>query len=433
MARLVPRRKLAPLTYNLRRRTHRDVAAVHETLTRDQSGNSNVDDASQPSSSASGHRPSNQSAKVLDVHVGADSIPARSVPDKPHAKWYRHRASSNRSNHMPSLDIRKCTKKKRNATEAGEIDRRWSGRLLAIKRSGEMNEAAQHVADTIDAQSTRIRGSSSFMKRRSIFASPTSSCFKPKGLLNTSGNVSAPRHHSTREAKPKAWTRIYKNRLVGDAKRYWKKPKIETSLCICTAPVLGFLEPGCGERCLNRVMGYECDPNNCGLGELCTNRDFTRLAIRLERTKNAEQRSKCDPSSIGVELFKTSDRGFGVRACTQFEPRQIIVEYTGEIITPSEAGRRLKEDSKDKAVRLDIVISFGRALTFLQNFYQMDFDRGMILDATKGSIARFVNHSFEPNCKMLKRFVKGQPRMALFAGDYDILTGQELTYDYNFR
>ena len=131
--------------------------------------------------------------------------------------------------------------------------------------------------------------------------------------------------------------------------------------------------------------------------------------MRLKRTKSADQRSKCDPSSIGVELFKTSDRGFGVRACTQFEPRQIIVEHTGEILTPSEAGRRMEEEFKDKAVRLDIVISFGRALTFPQNFYQMDFDRGMILDATKGSIARFVDHSCEPDCKMLKRFVKGQP------------------------
>ena len=408
-------------------------AVVHETLTRDQSDNSNVDHASQPSFSALGHRQSNHSAETLDVHVGADSIPARSVCDMPHAKWYRHRASSNRSNHMPSPDIRKCTKKKRNATEAEGIGRRRSGRLLAIKRPGEMKEAAQHAADTIGTQSTHITGSSFFVKRRSIFASPTSSCFKPMGPLNISGNVSALRHHSTRKAEPKVWTRIYKNRLVGDAKRYWKKPKIETSLCVCTVPVPGSLEPGCGERCLNSVMDYECDPDNCGLGDLCTNRDFTRLAIRLERTKNADQRSKCDPSSIGVELFKTSDRGFGVRACTQFEPRQIIVEYTGEIITPSEAGRRLKEDSKDKAVRLDIVISFGRALTFLQNFYQMDFDRGMILDATKGSIARFVNHSREPNCKMLKRFVKGQPRMALFAGDYGILTGQELTYDCSLK
>jgi histone-lysine N-methyltransferase ASH1L len=63
----------------------------------------------------------------------------------------------------------------------------------------------------------------------------------------------------------------------------------------------------------------------------------------------------------------------------------------------------------------------------------MEFDQGMILDATKGSIARFVNHSCEPNCRMLKRFVSGQPRMALFAGDRGILTGEELTYDYNFE
>ena len=63
----------------------------------------------------------------------------------------------------------------------------------------------------------------------------------------------------------------------------------------------------------------------------------------------------------------------------------------------------------------------------------MDFDQQMILDATRGSIARFVNHSCEPNCKMVKWTVAGKPRMALFAGDRGILTGEELTYDYNFN
>ena len=63
----------------------------------------------------------------------------------------------------------------------------------------------------------------------------------------------------------------------------------------------------------------------------------------------------------------------------------------------------------------------------------MDFDQSMILDATRGSIARFVNHSCEPNCKMIKWTVKGAPRMALFAGDNGIMTGEELTYDYNFN
>ena len=56
----------------------------------------------------------------------------------------------------------------------------------------------------------------------------------------------------------------------------------------------------------------------------------------------------------------------------------------------------------------------------------------MIIDATTGSIARFVNHSCEPNCRMIKWIVSGQPRMALFAGDRPIMTGEELTYDYKF-
>lgn len=63
----------------------------------------------------------------------------------------------------------------------------------------------------------------------------------------------------------------------------------------------------------------------------------------------------------------------------------------------------------------------------------MDFDQQMILDGTRGSIARFVNHSCEPNCKMIKWTVYGTPRMALFAGDKGIMTGEELTYDYNFN
>jgi [histone H3]-lysine4 N-trimethyltransferase ASH1L len=62
----------------------------------------------------------------------------------------------------------------------------------------------------------------------------------------------------------------------------------------------------------------------------------------------------------------------------------------------------------------------------------MLFDQNMIIDATRGSIARFVNHSCAPNCKMEKWTVNGKPRMALFAGDRDIMTGEELTYDYNF-
>lgn len=62
----------------------------------------------------------------------------------------------------------------------------------------------------------------------------------------------------------------------------------------------------------------------------------------------------------------------------------------------------------------------------------MAFDQNMIIDATRGSIARFVNHSCAPNCRMEKWTVDGKPRMALFAGENGVMTGEELTYDYNF-
>lgn len=68
-----------------------------------------------------------------------------------------------------------------------------------------------------------------------------------------------------------------------------------------------------------------------------------------------------------------------------------------------------------------------------QCYYLMYFDQNMIIDATRGSIARFVNHACEPNCRMEKWTVAGKPRMALFAGDRGVSTGEELSYDYNFE
>ena len=47
---------------------------------------------------------------------------------------------------------------------------------------------------------------------------------------------------------------------------------------------------------------------------------------------------------------KTEDRGYGLRATRSFDPGQIIVEYTGEIITQEEGGRRLEEVYKDNQV-----------------------------------------------------------------------------------
>ncbi|MCJ1395365.1 hypothetical protein MMC18_008249 [Xylographa bjoerkii] len=163
----------------------------------------------------------------------------------------------------------------------------------------------------------------------------------------------------------------------------------------------------CDENCLNRFMFYECDETNCNIGtNYCTNRSFEDLRKRCKAGGKY---------NIGVEVIKTIDRGHGVRSNRTFDPNQIIVEYTGEIITQDECDSRMRKMYKDN-----------------ECFYLMVFDQNMIIDATRGSIARFINHSCEPNCKMIKWTVAGKPRMALFAGDRGVMTGEELTYDYNF-
>ncbi|KAL1900794.1 hypothetical protein Cpir12675_000808 [Ceratocystis pirilliformis] len=205
------------------------------------------------------------------------------------------------------------------------------------------------------------------------------------------------------QSKPGDWRKMAKNRFIGDSKDYWKNTHGEEwqSKCVCTP------DDGCGESCQNRIMLYECDKENCNIGKAhCTNRAFQTLA---------ERKVQGNKYSMGVEVIKTESRGYGVRANRCFEANQIIVEYTGEIITEEECQRRMEENYKDN-----------------ECFYLMSFDQNMILDATTGSIARFVNHSCKPNCRMVKWVVHGQPRMALFAGDDPIMTGDELTYDYKF-
>ncbi|KAJ6115033.1 hypothetical protein N7486_000811 [Penicillium sp. IBT 16267x] len=203
------------------------------------------------------------------------------------------------------------------------------------------------------------------------------------------------------QPKPDEWRKTNKNVFVGDAASEWKaNKKVELSTCMCDE------DSGCDENCQNRYMFYECDNGNCRLGAECGNRNFSELK---HRTKAGGK------YNIGVEVIKTEDRGYGVRSNRSFEPNQIIVEYTGEIITQSECERRMRNVYKNN-----------------ECYYLMYFDQNMIIDATRGSIARFVNHSCQPNCRMEKWTVGGKPRMALFAGDRGIMTGDELSYDYNF-
>ena len=139
---------------------------------------------------------------------------------------------------------------------------------------------------------------------------------------------------------------ILLDRFIGEAAAQWKKSTLFDSFsskCVCSS------KDGCDEDCQNRIMLYECDDSNCGAGRAhCTNRAFADLQ---------ERRKGGGKYRIGVEVIKTADRGYGVRSNRCFDPHQIIVEYTGEIITEDECDRRMNEDYKDNEVSRERALS----------------------------------------------------------------------------
>lgn len=58
---------------------------------------------------------------------------------------------------------------------------------------------------------------------------------------------------------------------------------------------------------------------------------------------------------------------------------------------------------------------------------------GEVIDATRmGGIARFINHSCDPNCGVEKWEVNGEERCGIFARR-TIVPGEELNFDYKFE
>jgi SET domain-containing protein len=119
------------------------------------------------------------------------------------------------------------------------------------------------------------------------------------------------------------------------------------------------------------------------------------------------------PFSIkrGLSLRNSSIHGRGVYAREWIPEGTRIVEYRGERITFAEAEERYPDDP-------DVPYH-----TFL---FAVD-DETMVDAAYGGNIARWINHSCEPNCEV----VIENARLYIEA-IRDIAPGEELAYDYNF-
>lgn len=107
----------------------------------------------------------------------------------------------------------------------------------------------------------------------------------------------------------------------------------------------------------------------------------------------------------------------GLFAMDNFQPGEIVIEYVGEVITNKIADFREKEYN---------LRGFG-------DCYMFRVDADKIIDATKyGNLARFINHSCDPNCTAQSNEINGRKHILLYAKKY-IKLGEEITYDYNFE
>jgi SET domain-containing protein len=117
------------------------------------------------------------------------------------------------------------------------------------------------------------------------------------------------------------------------------------------------------------------------------------------------------PIRQGLAIRRSRIHGRGVYARIPIRKGTRIVEYSGERITTAEADRRYPDDD-----------------TAPYHTFLFALDDGMMVDAAHGgNIARWINHSCDPNCEV----VLENGRLYIEA-IRDIASGEELAYDYNF-
>ncbi|KAL8263434.1 hypothetical protein R6Q59_024783 [Mikania micrantha] len=120
-------------------------------------------------------------------------------------------------------------------------------------------------------------------------------------------------------------------------------------------------------------------------------------------------------------VYRSGIHALGLYTSLFITQSAMVVEYVGEIVGLRVADRR------------EIEYQSGKHLQYKSACYFFRIDKENIIDATrKGGIARFVNHSCQPNCVAKVMTVRGEKKVVFFAVR-DIYPGEEITYDYHFN
>lgn len=116
-----------------------------------------------------------------------------------------------------------------------------------------------------------------------------------------------------------------------------------------------------------------------------------------------------------VFLARSKIQGLGLYAARDLEKHTMVIEYIGEVIRTEVSELREKQyEARNRGI------------------YMFRLDEERVVDATlSGGLARYINHSCNPNCVTEIVEVEREVRIIIFA-KRRINRGEELSYDYKF-
>ncbi|CAB9503172.1 36 and H4 lysine-20 specific [Seminavis robusta] len=197
-------------------------------------------------------------------------------------------------------------------------------------------------------------------------------------------------------SKPPLYKHIHSLKYYPDSKP--KKIPPTKDICNCVDK--------CDEHCLNWLLYKECvgekgSYTNCRLGPKCGNR---KLGLK-------QHVKKCKP-------MREQGRGWGLAVQETVKRGGLVQEYLGDVIDEPTKEERLRQWNLEHPND--------------PNYYIMCLSSGWYVDAREtANMARFINHSCDPNCILWRFNVGGYMRDGIFALR-DIQPGEFLSYDYHF-
>lgn len=156
---------------------------------------------------------------------------------------------------------------------------------------------------------------------------------------------------------------------------------------------------------------------------------FSSRDNRLQNREFRKGLSQIDPNHVllnadllkrrkrDVQFRKSRIHGMGLFAREAIDEDEFVLEYIGEVIRRQVANLR-----EERYTRRGMGDSY---------FFRLNGD--LIIDAThRGCIARFINHSCDPNLVAKKISSRGKSGIAFYS-KRPIRPDEELTYDYKFE